>query len=90
MEVPFSDKVFEDERACEQLIKQYGHKVTLKKISTDYMPLDNCEISMIEPQSLRSPIKKGYMEDTVDLEFRKLALRDETLNDTALDLFDIL
>ena len=86
-----NDELFEDELACEQFIKNYGHQVTLKKISTDYMPLEQCEISVIEENNTyRSPIKKGYMDDSVDLEFRKLALKEEDLNDTAMDLCDIL
>ena len=35
-------------------------------------------------------MKKSILDDTVDLEFRKLAMREEDLNDTALDLFDIM
>lgn len=55
------------------------------------MPLDQCEISMIEEKNTyRSPIKKGYMDDSVDLEFRRLAMKEEDLNDTAMDLCDIL
>lgn len=40
MKKNLNDKFFEDESACEELIKNYGHKVTLKKISTTYMPLE--------------------------------------------------
>ena len=92
MKKALNDKIFEDESACEELIKNYGHKITLKKISTTYMPLEQCDISVIEdtPNTFRSPLKRGYMDDSVDMEFRKLALKEEDLNDTAMDLCDIL
>jgi hypothetical protein len=83
--------VFEDEQACEEFVKDYGHQVTLKKISNNYLPLDQCEISIIEENNTyRSPVKKGYLDDSVDLEFRKLAMKEEDLNDTAMDICDIL
>ena len=30
------------------------------------------------------------MDDSVDMEFRKLALKEDDLNDTAMDICDIL
>jgi hypothetical protein len=55
------------------------------------MPLENLEISRIEEQvSLRSPIKRNYLDDSVDMEFRRLAMQEDDLNDTALDFYDIL
>jgi hypothetical protein len=38
----------------------------------------------------RSPVKIGAMDDSVDMEFRKLAMKEEDLNDTAMDICDIL
>ena len=91
MKKNLNDKLFEDENACEEFVKNYGHQVTLKKISNNYLPLDQCEISIIEENSTyRSPVKKGYLDDSVDLEFRKLAMKEEDLNDTAMDICDIL
>lgn len=33
MKMQINEKYLEDEKACEELIKNYNHKVTLKKIS---------------------------------------------------------
>jgi hypothetical protein len=38
MQLKLNEKFFENEQACEELIKKYGNKVTLKNISNDYMP----------------------------------------------------
>jgi hypothetical protein len=75
------------------LIKSYGQRVSLKKIDKDYVPgaeLEQCDISMIEDTTLGSPVKKYKLDDTVDMEFRLLAMKEEDMNDTALDLYDIL
>ena len=42
-----SDKLFDDEKACANLITEYSNRATLKKINTQYPALDNCDISMI-------------------------------------------
>jgi hypothetical protein len=89
--IPLNDKIFEDDEACKQLIKE--QRITLRKVSMskDFsLPLNNLDFSRIEEEALRSPNKQGFIDDSVDMEFRRIAMQEDDLNDTALDLYDIL
>ena len=88
LEFEIDGELFEDKTQRERLIKEYGHQVTFKKISSKlnqshYIDEFDLDLSMIEPKdgarTKREVLSDRSHEDTIDLGFKNMAHADDDL-----------